>query len=212
MRLSPRSLRLPQAVPQNAARLRVDWRRYFRCFPRLRREVAFASGYTLAVLALLPFQPRLWPLLLVAAPLVGPYLRRAGNVRRHFSEGDVNAAKLLDPKTGLVASFADLGKHAGAFYPTVRLLAFPLAEMGGGPYASGGDLPAVSVYYGVPGGHKWDSFSPVPAACATSDPDELARLREAVPEWQWMFLNEALFQIPRPYQPGIYPVGGEGKE
>ncbi len=190
--------------------MRVDWRRYFRCFPRLRREVVGASVYTLVVLALLPFQPRLWPLLFVVAPLVGPFLKRAGNVRRHFSHGDVNAAKLLDPKTGLVASFADLGKHAGAFYPTVRLLIYPLAEMAGGPYASGDDLPAVSVYYGASGGHKWDSFSPVPAACATSDLDELARLREAVPEWQWMFLNEALFGIPRPYLPGVYPVAVEG--
>ena len=186
--------------------MRVDWRRYFRCFPKLRREVLSAAGYTLAVLVFLPSQPRLWPLLFAVLPFVGPYLRRAGNVRRHFAEGDVNAAKVLDPKTGLVASFADLGTHAGAFYPSVRLLKYPLAEMAGGPFSSGDDLPAVSVYYGAPQGHKWDSFNPIPAACATSDAAEIARLREAVPEWQWMFLNEALFRIPRPYLPGTYPV------
>jgi len=186
--------------------LRVDWTSYFRCFPKLRREILFAVSYTCLVLAILPFEPRLSPLLLVTAPLLGPYFKRAGNVRRHFQEGDVNAAKVLDPKTGLVASFADLGTHAGAFYPSVRLLHYPLEKMTGGPFSSGDDLPAVSVYYGIPGGHKWDTFNPIPAACVTTDAKELERLRALVPEWQWMFLNEALFRIPRPYRPGIYPV------
>lgn len=190
----------------------MEWARYFRCFPRLRREILFTVAYLCFVLAILPFQPRLYPLLLVVAPLIGPYLKRAGNVRRHFQDGDVNAAKVVDPKTGLVASFADLGTHAGAFYPSVRLLNYPLAEMAGGPFSSGDDLPAVSVYYGIPGGHKWDTFNPIPAACVTSDPKELERLRELVPEWQWMFLNEALFRIPRPYRPGIYPVSVESAD
>jgi hypothetical protein len=163
-------------------------------------------AYVCFVLAALPFEPNLLPLLLAVLPFVSPLLQRAANVRRHFQQGDVNAAKVLDPKTGLVASFADLGTHAGAFFPTIRLLNYPLAEMAGGPFSSGDDLPAVSVYYGVPGGHKWDSFNPVPAACATSDEAEIERLRTLVPEWQWMFLNEALFRIPRPYRPGIYPV------
>ena len=165
-----------------------------------------ALGFTLLVAALLPWQPRLWPLLFVVLPLVGPFVRRAGNVRRHFATGDVNAAKVLDPKTGLVVLFADLGTHPAAFYPTLRLLHYPLSEMAGGPFASGDDLAAVSVYTGVSGGHKWDGFNPIPAGCATSDPDEIARLRHLVPEWQWMFLNEALFQIPRPYRAGLYPV------
>ena len=164
-------------------------------------------AFALVVAAALPFQPRLWPLLFVVAPLVGPYLRRAANARRHFQNGDVNAAKVLDPKTGLVASFADLGTHPGAFYPTVRLLHYPLAEMAGGPFASGDSLASVSVYTGVAGGHKWDGFNPIPAGCATSDLDEIARLREQVPEWQWMVLNEALFGVPRPYRAGMYPVG-----
>lgn len=208
MRLRPQSPRRPRPAAINPARLTVDWRRYFRCFPSLRREALFAASYVLVVLAVLPFRPGLAPLLLVVAPLVGPWLRRAANVRRHFEQGDVNAAKVLDPKTGLVASFADLGTHPGAFYPSIRLLVYPLAEMAGAPFTSGDDLAAVSVYYGQPGGHKWDTFNPVPAACATSDPDELERLRAAVPEWQWMLLNEALFRIPRPYLPGLYPIEG----
>ena len=174
----------------------------------MRREVLLTLGYVLVVGALLPFRPELWPLLFLVAPLVGPFLRRAANVRRHFEQGDVNAAKVLDPKAGLVASFADLGAHPAAFYPTVRILNYPMAEMAGGPFSSGDDLAAVSTYTGLSGGHKWDGFNPIPAACATSDPEELSRLRELVPEWQWMFLNEALFQVPRPYRPGIYPVEG----
>ncbi len=168
-------------------------------------------GCVLVVLSLLPFLPRLWPLVFVAVPLVGPYSRRARNARRHFEEGDVNAAKVLDPETGLVASFADLGAHPGAFYPTVRLLTYPLDLMAGGPFASGDDLAAISVYTGALGGHKRDGFNPIPAGCATADPEELERLRELVPDWQWMFLNEALFRVPRPYRPGMYPVG-EGAE
>jgi hypothetical protein len=164
------------------------------------------------VLAALLFEPDLWPLLLAVIPVITPLTKRAANVRRHFEQGDVNAAKILDPKTGLVASFADLGSHPGAFFPTVRLLTYPLAEMAGGPFSSGDDLPAISVYYGVPGGHKWDSFNPVPAACATTDEAEIERLRALVPEWQWMFLNEALFRIPRPYRPGIYPVPVDASE
>ena len=163
-------------------------------------------AYVCFVLALLPWEPNLWPLLLAALTLASPLAKRAANARRHFLQGDVNAAKVLDPKTGLVASFADLGTHAGAFFPTVRLLTYPLPEMAGGPFSSGDDLPAVSVYFGVPGSHKWDTFNPVPASCATSDLSEIERLRALVPEWQWMFLNEALFRIPRPYRPGIYPV------
>ena len=171
-----------------------------------------AAVYVAAVLAALPFEPRLWPLLLAAFPLVGPYLKRARNVRRHFEAGDVTAAKVLDPKTGLVAAFADLGTHPAAFYPTVRLLSFPIEGMAGGPFSSGDDLAAVCVYTGAAGGHKWDGFNPVPAGCATSEPAELERLRATVPEWQWMFLNEALFRIPRPYRPGMYPVGDGAAE
>ncbi len=152
------------------------------------------------------FRPTLWPLLLAIGPLVGPFGRRVTNVRRHFDAGDVNAAKVIDPSSGLVAAFADLGTHAAAFYPTVRILQYPLAEMAGNPFASGDDLPAISVYTGAVGGHKWDGFNPIPAACATSDAEEIARLRERVPEWQWMFLNEALFRLPRPYRPGLYPI------
>lgn len=172
----------------------------------MRREILLAAGYVCFVLAASALDHRLLPLLLAVTPMVGQYLRRADNVRRHFGDGDVNAAKVIDPKTGLVAAFADLGTHPAAFYPTVRLLNFPLAEMAGGPFSSGDDLPAVSVYTGMPGGHKWDGFNPIPAACATSDEESLRRLRDGVPEWQWMFLNEALFRIPRPYRPGIYPV------
>ena len=172
----------------------------------MRREILTATGVLLLTLAATRLTPGLWPLLLTFAPLIGPYTRRIANVRRHFEGGDVNAAKVLDPKAGLVAAFADLGTHAAAFYPTVRILAFPLAEMTGGPFASGESLPAVSVYTGVAGGHKWDGFNPIPAACATTDLAELARLRESVPEWQWMALNEALFRVPRPYRPGMYPV------
>lgn len=168
-------------------------------------------GITLLALSFAAFDRALWPLALVGLPLLPPLLKRARNARVHFAQGEVNAAKVVDPKTGLVACFADLGKHAAAPFPTVRLLNYPLAEMTGGPFASGDDLPAVSVYYGAPGGHKWDSFNPVPAACATADPDEIARLHGLVPEWQWMFLNEALFRIPRPYLPGIYPVPTEGE-
>lgn len=173
----------------------------------MRREVFITSVLALLVAAVLPFAPPLWPALLMFAPLVGPYLRRAANARRHFETGDVTAAKVIEPKTGLVAAFADLGTHPAAYYPTVRLLRFPLAEMAGGPFASGDSLAAVCVYTGAPGGHKWDGFSPVPANCATSDPVEIARLRDAVPDWQWMALNEALFRVPRPYRAGTYPVG-----
>lgn len=207
MRLHSRSPRPSRSPALNPARLRVDPRRYSRCFPKLKREILLATAYTALILVALRFQRDLWPLLLVVAPLVGPFLRRAANVRRHFDEGDVNAAKVLDPKAGLIACFADLGTHPGAFFPTVRLLHYPIDEMAGGPFSSGDDLPAVSVYVGTAGGHKWDAFNPIPAACVTSDAGEIARLREAVPEWQWMFLNEALFRVPRPYLPGLYPVG-----
>ena len=207
MRLSLRSLHRPRLAARNPARLRVDPRQYSRCFPKLRREILLSVAYLCFVLAVLPLAPRLWPLLFAPLPLIGPYVRRAANVRRHFNEGDVNAAKVLDPQTGLIAAFADLGTHSGVFYPTVRLLHYPLGDMSKASFASGDGLPAISVYTGVPGGHKWDGFNPIPAACATTDQGELTRLHDAVPEWQWMFLNEALFHIPRPYRAGIYPVG-----
>lgn len=207
MRLRPRSLPTSRPAARNPARLRVDARLYSRCFPRLRREILSTLGVGLLVLAGMVFRRECWLLLLPLLPMVGPFARRIANVRRHFAGGDVNAAKVIDPKSGLVAAFADLGTHSAAFYPTVRILSLPLAEMAGGPFVSGDDLPAVSVYTGAAGGHKWDGFNPVPAACATSDSGELARIRQAVPEWQWMALNEALFRVPRPYRPGLYPIG-----
>lgn len=211
MRLRPPSPPLPRPAARNPAGLRLDWQRYSRCFPTLRREALTTLGLALLVAATLPFAPRLWPVLLVFAPLIGPYARRARNARRHFETGDAIAAKVVEPRTGLVAAFADLGTHPAAYYPTVRLLRFPLDGMASGPFVSGDSLPAVCVYMGASGGHKWDGFKPVPAACATSDPAELARLHDLVPEWQWMALNEALFRVPRPYWEGTYPVGeGQG--
>lgn len=157
-------------------------------------------------LALIAHEPRLYPLLAATGGFVGAFARRIRSVRRHFSLGLPVAAKVIDPSTGMVAALGDLGTHAGAFYPTIRIFRAPIDRASPEGFSSADDIPCVATLLGAPGGHKWDAFNPVPACCATSDTAEVERLKGLVPEWQWAFLNEALFRIPRPYLPGLYPV------
>ena len=41
---------------------------------------------------------------------------------------------------------------------------------------------------------------------ATDDPAELARVEASIGDQEWHELNEALFQIPKPYHNGLFPV------
>ena len=81
-----------------------------------------------------------------------------------------------------------------------------LAKVKGRAFATGDRVPVVALYSGRQPTPKWDNFYPSPAVFATDDPAELARVEASIGDREWAELNEALFQIPKPYHNGLFPV------
>ena len=118
----------------------------------------------------------------------------------------MNAAKVVATEPYMLAAFADLSATPELFYPVIRIVEFPLQRIGVGKYDTGFNMPAVATYSGSLNSYKWDNFLPLVSQAATDDNAEIERTLDMIPEWQWAILNEGLFQIPKPYRPGIYPV------
>lgn len=148
----------------------------------------------------------LWLLAGIWLVMLLPQWRRLANVRRHFRFGDVNAAKVVSTEPYMLAAFADLSSNSELFYPAIRIIEFPLQRIGKGKYDTGFNMAAIATYSGSLNSYKWDNFLPLVAQAATEDQAEVERTLDMIPEWQWALLNEGLFQIPKPYRPGLYPV------
>ena len=133
--------------------------------------------------------------------------RKMKSVEDHFLNGCAlpGVVVALDPIT--VASLTNLSTGPHAVYDTVKVVTMPnLARVRGRRFATGDRVPVVAKYAGRMPTPKWDNFFPSPVIFATDDPAEIARVEDSIGEANWQELNDALFQIPKPYHNGLFPV------
>ena len=132
--------------------------------------------------------------------------RRMRSVARHFDTGCALPGIVVNTEPYTVAALTDLSTSDHAVYNAVRIMPRPLEKVRGRAFVTGDRVPCVALYSGRMPAPKWDTFNPVPAIFATDDRDELTRLEASIPESDWTELNEALFQIPKPYRNGLFQV------
>lgn len=132
--------------------------------------------------------------------------RRLRNLARHYRLGNVLAAIVVNTEPFTLAAFAELSTGRHASYPAVKIVPHPLGKVRGRTFVTGDRVPCVAQYSGQMPTPKWDNFNPLPAVFATDDEAELARVEASIPEAYWDELNEAMFQIPKPYRNGLFTV------
>ena len=146
-------------------------------------------------------------LLLYGLPLVLKANRRLRGIARHYRLGNAIPGIVVGTSPYVLATLTDLSTGDHAEYPAVKVLTVPgLAKVRGRSFKGGDRVPCVALYSGRMPTSKWDDFRPSPARFATDDPSALARVEESIGDAEWAELNEALFQIPKPYQNGLFQV------
>ncbi|MEM6330553.1 MAG: DUF3239 domain-containing protein [Planctomycetota bacterium] len=126
---------------------------------------------------------------------------------RKMWSGDANPGVVIATGPVLIAVPTDLAQGPGRF-PAVKIERINLCESGGRPLEVGSRVPTIATYAdgaGKDAGH-WADFYPVPADYATGDPAEIGRLIDSFPDSQYKFLEAALEEIEKPYQPGLYAM------
>ncbi len=205
-------LRIPRSrsAPTRASRpagIALDPVAWYRADPQPLDRLAYYGVFTLLAIAAAPVTigvtlVALIPLALFAAAAFDDL----APARRHFGYGDLVPGIVVAESPFVVAALTDLSAAPGLSYPTVRLLGQSLDRVRGSAFATGDRVPMVAMYSGRTPAAKWDAFHPIAAAFATRDPRELAELQARIPDREWLALNEALFQIPKPYTHGHFPI------
>jgi hypothetical protein len=193
----------PKAVASHEAHLNLNLSIYYRCFSTRRGNLVRHAILSLIAILVAIRQPTV--MLLVPLLLIRD-IQHITVARRHFAKGDVNGAKLVSLDPPLVACFTDLSLSSEHHFPVLKIIEPPAYALKDRNLQPGDNLATVSMYSGSMESHKWDNFNPLLATCATRDEVELERLMAMIPDWQWVVINEGLFQVPRPYRPGLYPL------
>jgi hypothetical protein len=195
------------AVASNPGRLRVQtfrWIRHKPLWPLLWAGLLAGS-------LLLPIAIH-WSLWFLVVTLLGCNILYWLVVRGVFWSGDANASIVVDVDPLLVAVATDLTKGRGS-YPVVKIIEVALDDIDGNEPEVGDRLATVASY--SPSGDSrehWSDFDPLPVQYATDDEDEIAELMESFGEENWVGLKMLLREVPRPYEPGLYKIGGDWEQ
>jgi hypothetical protein len=202
-----------ESTASNPARARVDFLRYFYCYPifPIVMGLFLVAGLTASILS------GSWWILPLCLLMGGFKARRFAtgifdNIRR-FKRGNVNPGVILN-RSGLfnwkVAIFVDLTTRSGASKPAIYIGTFPLSRMAGGPPKAGMRVVAPTRYGGYPDRDAWSFVTPMVANCAVSNPLTLNRLMLSLGPEDWDELDRYLPRVPS-HDDGLYPLWPGGK-
>lgn len=197
-----------ESAASNPGQLEVNWARYIQCFP-LWPITFFASAFVFFVLAS-RVHWGFWVLVAIALFLLWAWWFRT---RMQFVGGCINPGKVVSLYPPLIAVYTDLTKGGGVSYPVVKVLKHPFGRMYDGPYEEGDSIAAIAVYQPSNDEEQphWDDFYPIAVQCATTDSDEVDRIYESLDEESWATLDNALKQVPQPFEPGLYRIRQRGR-
>lgn len=123
--------------------------------------------------------------------------------KEHFKHGDSNGGLVVSLKPNLVAVKTDLTKGFGK-YPVIKVIHYKITRN----VNIGDRVPTVALYTAsmdedLP---HWINFNPIPLKYATNDKQTYIRALESYNEEDWIYLEEALKEIPQPYRSGLYKI------
>ena len=191
-----------ESAASNPGKLAVNWAQYSRCFP-LWPVICFV-GTPVALALAIAVHWAFWILVAIVLLLDFAWWMRT---RMHFIGGCINPGKVVSVDPPLIAVFTDLTKAAGYEHPVVKVLPHPLGRMTGGPFEVGDRVATIATYeYNDEEKPYWKDTYPVAVQCATLDPDEIDRVTASLDRDSWRELDQALEQVPQPYEPGLYRI------
>ena len=108
----------------------------------------------------------------------------------------------------LIAVATDLTLGQGK-YPVIRIVERPLDRVNGQKPRVGMRLGTVCTYMRGrdPNAKHWADVNPQPVDYATTNREVLERTLRTFPESDWPEIDAWLAQVPKPYKPGLYPIG-----
>ena len=192
----------------NPGGVEVKHRVYARFFPGALRQLALGSVLTaLGLVGAIATKGTSLVALLVGVRFAARGYRLLQRAEDHFQNGCALPGVVVATDPITVAALTDLSTGRHATYNAVKVVQMPrLAKVRGRTFATGDRVPVVAKYAGQMPTPKWDNFYPSPVAFATDDAAEIARVEASIGDREWAELNEALFQIPKPYYNGLFPV------
>ena len=178
----------PETNPRPS--LRPDWARVLRNAPEIWQ---IPLGFTVAgVIAGWLLNP--WWFCLVLATLKSAW-DDYRTITRLLKHGQLCPAVLLGDQPGRAAVLANLSA-AGGYSPVVRVFPESLVRLAQGPHRPGARLAAVAFYLGPKGaGGDWQYFRPEIVNKLVSDPAEIQRAFDAIPEADWRRLESVAPQL-----------------
>lgn len=190
----PLALHLLESEP---ARIPFSLRTFLKRDPAFRVDLAYRLAVVVAGLALQSF-----PMLVLGLLILIPPALRIRKVAGLMQEGSFHAAKVVSIDPPLVAYYGDLSKGTLEAQPVVVIQKLPLIDPET-PLESGDRVAVVARPVGGDN-RRFDKLDARLVASVNQDASQLARAINAVPEWQWDDLDDALFDMPHPYEIGIH--------
>jgi hypothetical protein len=198
----------------NPGNLEVSLVKYFLCFP------LWPSVFVLCCLAgavVVALWPSSWTGGIALAPILLAWAQW-GATKNSFRKGCVCAGVVVSTDPYLIAVLSNL-----RFSPDVpernviKILPQPLARMTGGPPDPETRLATIAMFQMSPteqdkaSGYFID-FHPKVVNCVTYNQKDIDRVLGSIPVEEWNDLDCGLKEVPRPYQPGLYPRKGDERK
>lgn len=190
-----RPLALP-ALDVQPAHVRVRLGTYLRA-NQAERIHLIDCGLVLLAAALFQW----WPLLFASVLFALPFWVRLRNVKKLVWTASAHAARVVSLDPPFIAYYGDLTKGSIEPQPVVVLQRFEPKRLRFS-VQTGDRIAVVS----KPVGGDLKIFDHLEARLVSSVNDErrtLQRILDSVPEWEWDELDDALFEIPQPYEAGV---------
>lgn len=190
----PLALHLLESEP---ARIPFSLRTFLKRDRTFRMDLCYRLVVVGAGLALESF-----PLLIAGLLILIPPALRLRRIANLMQSGSFHPAKVVSLHPPLIAYYGDLSKGAVEAQPVVVIQKMPLIDPET-PLDSGDRVAVVARPIGGDS-RRFDKLEARLVASVNGDASQLARAISSVAEWQWDDLDDALFELPHPYEIGVH--------
>jgi hypothetical protein len=125
-------------------------------------------------------------------------------INEHFRYGCVNPSVVVSTNPSLIAVFTDLTTGKVPRH-VIKILPQPLRWMKNGVPSVGTRLATVALYEGIIQKGHWDNFYPIVVNCVTGSQNDIERVFQSIPEWEWEQLEIGINYI-RTTKIGLYNI------
>ena len=184
----------------NPGQVKVNKLKYASSYPKW---FAIWHGLLLFTIGLCFWSLWFIPLVLLFVAACWLYWKR---ISIQFLSGCANPALIVSMDPPLIAAYTNLSKGA---YDTnvIKITRQPIKKLSTGVATVGQKIATVALYRDrFQNGEHWSSFDPKPVACVTKDQNAINGVMSSFSSEDWNEIEEAILQVPKPYQPGHYRI------